>query len=131
MRNYNLPYSVSRSQILASQRQRLWFSPKRVCDLWWTESPSEKLQFSWSLVWFYHIAVDATITFLDIIHRPVSYLKHDVSETGFCFRLQVGPAQSDPIERAGLCLQPPATTPTGFIKLTQHNPPKRVNISTP
>jgi hypothetical protein len=26
---------------------------------------------------------------LDIIHRPVFYLKHDVSETGFCLNFQV------------------------------------------
>jgi hypothetical protein len=30
-----------------------------------------------------------TITILDIIQLPVFYLKHDVSETGFCLRLQV------------------------------------------
>jgi hypothetical protein len=34
-----------------------------------------------------------TITILDIIHRPVSYLKYDVSEIGFCFRLQVEPTR--------------------------------------
>jgi hypothetical protein len=38
-----------------------------------------------------------TITIMDIIHRPVFYLKHEVSETGFFLRLQVGP-----IERAHL-----------------------------
>jgi hypothetical protein len=32
-----------------------------------------------------------TITVLDIIRRPVFYLKHDVSETGFCLRVQVEP----------------------------------------
>jgi hypothetical protein len=26
---------------------------------------------------------------MDIIHRPAFYLKHDVPETGFCFRLQM------------------------------------------
>jgi hypothetical protein len=31
------------------------------------------------------------ITILDIIHRPVFYLKHDVSVTGFYLRLQVEP----------------------------------------
>jgi hypothetical protein len=30
---------------------------------------------------------------LDIIHRPVFNLKHDVSETGFCALPQVEPAQ--------------------------------------
>jgi hypothetical protein len=28
------------------------------------------------------------IEFLDIIHRPIFYLKHNVSETGFSLRLQ-------------------------------------------
>jgi hypothetical protein len=31
------------------------------------------------------------IIFLDIIYRPVYISKHDVSETGFYFRLQVKP----------------------------------------
>jgi hypothetical protein len=31
-----------------------------------------------------------TITVMDIIHRPILYLKHDVSETGLCLGLQVG-----------------------------------------
>jgi hypothetical protein len=44
-----------------------------------------------------------TIPILNIIHRPVFYLKLDVSETGFCFRPQV-----DSIDRSGLCLQTPA-----------------------
>jgi hypothetical protein len=35
-----------------------------------------------------------TLTILDIIHRPVFYLKYDVSETGVCPRLQVEPTQS-------------------------------------
>jgi hypothetical protein len=29
------------------------------------------------------------MTFLVNIYRPVFYLKHDISETGFCFRRQV------------------------------------------
>jgi hypothetical protein len=33
--------------------------------------------------------MNINITILDIIHRPVFYLKHDVSETGLCLRLQV------------------------------------------
>jgi hypothetical protein len=35
-----------------------------------------------------------TITILDIIRRPVFYLKHDVSETESHIRLQVVPTQS-------------------------------------
>jgi hypothetical protein len=38
--------------------------------------------------------------FLDIIHRPVYTSKHNVSETGFCPRLQVKPTQLDPINTA-------------------------------
>jgi short-subunit dehydrogenase involved in D-alanine esterification of teichoic acids len=46
--------------------------------------------------------------FLDIIHRPVIYLKHrpvyiskhNVSETGFCLRLQVKATQLGPIDMA-------------------------------
>jgi hypothetical protein len=45
-----------------------------------------------------------TITILDIIHRPVFYLKYDVSVTGFCLHLQVEPTQLGPIDRASLCL---------------------------
>jgi hypothetical protein len=48
---------------------------------------------------------------LDIDHGPVVYLKHDVSETGFCLRK-------------------PATTSIGFIEPTQHKPPVISNIST-
>jgi hypothetical protein len=45
-----------------------------------------RLMLSISL-WRWYI--NTTITILDIIHRPVSYLKHDISETGFCLRLLV------------------------------------------
>jgi hypothetical protein len=43
-----------------------------------------------------------TITILDIIHRPVFYLKQDFSDTGFCLRLQVEPTQMGPTDRATL-----------------------------
>jgi hypothetical protein len=33
------------------------------------------------------------ITILDIVHRPLFYLKHGVSETGFCLRLQAESTQ--------------------------------------
>jgi hypothetical protein len=33
-------------------------------------------------------------------NRPVYFLKHNASETGFCPRLQVKPAQLGPIDRA-------------------------------
>jgi hypothetical protein len=41
-----------------------------------------------------------TIIIVDIIHRPVFYLKDKVSETVFCLRLQVETTQMDPIDRA-------------------------------
>jgi hypothetical protein len=37
--------------------------------------------------------VDVSIKILDIIHRPVSYIKHDVSENAFCLRLRVEPGR--------------------------------------
>jgi hypothetical protein len=40
---------------------------------------------------------------VNAIHRPVFYLKQDVSEIGFCFRLQVQPTQVSPIET--VCLR--------------------------
>jgi hypothetical protein len=60
-----------------------------------------------------------TITFLNIIHRPVFHLKHDVSKTGICLRLQMKHTQLDTIDRANLCLRTPVTTPIGFIRPTQ------------
>jgi hypothetical protein len=33
-------------------------------------------------------------------HRPVYFSKHNVSDTGFCLRLQVKPTQLGPIDRA-------------------------------
>jgi hypothetical protein len=52
---------------------------------------------------------------VDIIHRRVFYLEHDVSEPGFCLCLQVGPTQLGQIDRASACLQTPATTPIRFV----------------
>jgi hypothetical protein len=37
--------------------------------------------------------------FLNIIHRRVYISKRNVSETGFCFLLQVKPTQLGPIDR--------------------------------
>jgi hypothetical protein len=55
-------------------------------------------------LWRWYINI--TITILDIIHRPVFYLKHDVSETGFCLHLRVELTQLGPIDTASLCLWP-------------------------
>jgi hypothetical protein len=49
--------------------------------------------------------------FLDIIHRPVYISKHNVSQTGFCLRLQVKPTQLGPIDRANPYLQTPIPVP--------------------
>jgi hypothetical protein len=57
-------------------------------------------------LWQWYISTN--IMFLDVIHHPffswkhhlVYFSKHDVSETGFCFRLQVKPTQLVPIDRA-------------------------------
>jgi hypothetical protein len=42
-------------------------------------------------LWRWYINI--TITIVDIIQRQIFYLKYDVSETGFCFHLQVKPTQ--------------------------------------
>jgi hypothetical protein len=49
--------------------------------------------------------VNITLTILDILHRPVFYLEHGVSETRFCLRFQAELAQMSPIKRASLCLR--------------------------
>jgi hypothetical protein len=57
--------------------------------------------------------------FLDIIHRPAFILntvlfilqKHEVSETGFCLRLQVKPIQLGPIDWASPYLRTPVPAP--------------------
>jgi hypothetical protein len=61
---------------------------------------------------------------LDIIHRPVfiqkhrhDYIsKHNVSETGFCLRLQVEPTRVGPIDRASPHLRTETIGPRGFGK---------------
>jgi hypothetical protein len=46
---------------------------------------------------------------MDIIHPPVLHLKHEVSEAGFCLRID-GTYQLNPVDRASLCLRTPAPT---------------------
>jgi hypothetical protein len=50
--------------------------------------------------------INTVIMFLHIIHRL--YLKHNVSETGFCLRRQVEHTQLGPIDRARPHLRTPA-----------------------
>jgi hypothetical protein len=54
------------------------------------------------------------IPILYIIHRSVSYLKHTISETGFCLRLQVK-TYSGSIDRVIPYLQAPAPAKIGYI----------------
>jgi hypothetical protein len=46
-------------------------------------------------LWRWYINI--VITILGVIHRPVFFLSQDVSETGFCLRLQVQPPRLGPI----------------------------------
>jgi hypothetical protein len=49
--------------------------------------------------------MNTTITILDTAHRPVFYMNHDVSDTGFNLRLQVEPTEfglTDPVRRQRL-----------------------------
>jgi hypothetical protein len=41
---------------------------------------------------------------------PCFYLKHNISETGFCLRLQVEPTELGPIDRTSPYLRTPAPT---------------------
>jgi hypothetical protein len=51
------------------------------------------------------VVLNVTVTILDIIHRPVVYLKYDVSEIEFCPRLKVEPSQLCQIDRSSLCVR--------------------------
>jgi hypothetical protein len=42
---------------------------------------------------------------MDIIHSLIFYLKHGVSETGICLRLQVENTQLNPIDKDSLSLR--------------------------
>jgi hypothetical protein len=46
--------------------------------------------------------ISITIIIQDIIHLPVFYLEHRVSEAGFCLRHQVMPTQLSPIDGVNL-----------------------------
>jgi hypothetical protein len=52
---------------------------------------TEKIQLSESQKY------NTNIMFLDIFHRPVFISNHDVSETGFCLRIQVEDTQLSPV----------------------------------
>jgi hypothetical protein len=44
-------------------------------------------------------------TILEIIHRPVPYLKHDVLQIGFCFRFKMEPTMLGPMYKASCVTQ--------------------------
>jgi hypothetical protein len=48
----------------------------------------------------WRLYINITITILDIIHRPVFHLKHNVLNNEFCLRLQVEPTKSGAMDRA-------------------------------
>jgi hypothetical protein len=63
-----------------------------------------------------------TITILDIVHRPVFNLKHDVSETVFCLHLQEEPTMLRPVDRASL-------PPPRLLGSTEWSPPEYVDTT--
>jgi hypothetical protein len=48
--------------------------------------------------------------------RPVYFSKHNISETGFCLRLQVKPTEWGPIDRSSPYLRTPVPAPRWGIK---------------
>jgi hypothetical protein len=52
-----------------------------------------------------------TVQILDIVHRPVFYLKHEVSQNGLCLRLRVECIQVGQIELVSVSV-PLSTEPT-------------------
>jgi hypothetical protein len=43
--------------------------------------------------------INITVSIVYIIHRSIVYLKHNISETGFCLLLQVEHTQLGPVQR--------------------------------
>jgi hypothetical protein len=63
-----------------------------------------------------------SIIILHIVYRPVFYLKHDVSETWFCLRLEMVWTQLSPIGRDSLSLRTSAPTPHRVYNTNQQRP---------
>jgi hypothetical protein len=71
-------------------------------------APYFRRQFSYPQLWKFEIKNrNVSIIILEIVHPSVVYLKHDVSETGFCLRLEVIPTQLSPIDRASIWTSAP------------------------
>jgi hypothetical protein len=56
---------------------------------------------------------------MNVIHHRVYYLRHDVSESGFCLLLQVEPTRLGPIDRASPCNQSGTEKETSSIYWTK------------
>jgi hypothetical protein len=63
--------------------------------------------YVYECLFFGIVKVRLNITILDIIRRHVFYLKHNVSETGFCLRQHVVRTQLGPIGSACPCPRRP------------------------
>jgi hypothetical protein len=81
----------------------------------------------WSILLLLRILLDlvlefifiyTNIMFLDIIHRIVFILKHNVSETGFCLRIHLKSIQLGTIGRASPYFGTPVPTPDTVYKPT-------------
>jgi hypothetical protein len=59
------------------------------------------------------------VVFLNIAHCPVLFKTHNISETGFCLRLQVDPNQLGPIDRVTPYFWTPAPTQDRIYKVIQ------------
>jgi hypothetical protein len=76
-------------------------------------------------LWRWYISTNILLLFIihrPVIiqkHRPVYFSKHNVSETGFCLRLQVNPTQMSPIDRASPYVRP---NWVGFTWRRKQNP---------
>jgi hypothetical protein len=95
----------------------LWKAPLSKC---------EKVQYNAlgtvNLLLDSHSAVTSfrVVVFMDIVHSPIVYLKHNVSETGFCLHLQMKSTQLNTIESP---FRPPDTNinctywPTSIVSI--------------
>jgi hypothetical protein len=118
---------------VATARTKTWSHEHYIRgELVWKILLSTATQIALSCLWFisfsrnvsdywngprphYNFLQDITIKILDIIHRPVFYWKHDVSEIQLCLRLKVQPSQLDQRDRASLCLRTPASQSQSHI----------------
>jgi hypothetical protein len=93
-------YSKKQKKLRKSRHRRLSITTQSVIGAYWNLTLLNALHYS-KLLQVKSPSI-TTITILWIIHRPVYYLKHDISETLFSLRLQVEPIQLGPINIAGL-----------------------------